>query len=64
MSLQADRHWRKSRLAARIILRARSGRLTPRDRRIGARLKHDPEVTDRLIDQALASLSARKLPHA
>lgn len=55
--------WRKSRLAARIILRVRAGRLTPRDHRIGALLKRDPDVTDRLIEQALTSLGARKNSH-
>jgi len=58
-TMKDDVHWRRSRLAARIILRGRAGKLTPRDRRVGALLKRDPGVTDRLIDQALASLRAR-----
>ena len=57
---KADKCWRKSRLAARLILRARAGTLTARDRQIGAQLKRDPDVTNRLIDQALASLQARR----
>lgn len=48
-----DIYWRKARLAARIILRSRAGRLSARDRRVGALLRHDPGVTDRLIHQAL-----------
>jgi hypothetical protein len=56
-----DIYWRKARLAARIILRSRAGRLTPRDRRIGAWLKTDPGVTDRLIYQAINFLTAPKL---
>jgi len=51
--------WRKARLAARIVLRARAGALTRRDRRLGSLLKSDPDVTNRLIDQALAALQAR-----
>lgn len=58
-SLKFDACWRKSRLAARIILRARAGTLSARERRIGSQLKHDADVTNRLIDQALASLRAR-----
>ena len=53
-----DPSWRKSRIAARILLRKRSGTLSARDIRLAARLYNDPGVTDRLIDQALASLSA------
>lgn len=56
--------WRKSRLAARIILRSRAGRLTARDKRVGALLKRDPGVTNRLLDQALASLHATRKNHA
>jgi hypothetical protein len=55
-----DIYWRKARLAARIILRSRAGRLTPRDRRIGAWLKRDPGVTNRLIHQAINYLTAPK----
>ena len=55
-----DIYWRKARLAARIILRSRAGRLTPRDRRIGAWLKADSGVTDRLIHQAMNFLAAPK----
>ena len=53
-----DIYWRKARLAARIILRSRAGRLSSRDRRVGALLRRDPDVTDRLIYQALNFLTA------
>jgi hypothetical protein len=51
-----DRPWRKSRLAARILMRKADGRMTDRDRRLAQRLSRDPEVTDRLIQQGLYSL--------
>ena len=60
---KADKCWRKSRLAARLILRARAGTLTARDRRVDTHLKRDNYVTNRLIDQALASLQARREKH-
>jgi hypothetical protein len=55
-----DRCWRKSRIAARILLREDQGRLTARDVRIGQMLAKDPGVTNRLIDQALYGFSGRK----
>ncbi|HTG44377.1 MAG TPA: hypothetical protein VK633_07575, partial [Verrucomicrobiae bacterium] len=55
-----DRCWRKSRIAARILLREEQGRLTLRDVRIGRMLAKDPGVTNRLIDQALYGFSGRK----
>ena len=58
-SFKDDICWRKARLAARLILRARAARLSPRDQRLGAQFKRDPDVTERLIEQALASLSAK-----
>lgn len=48
-----DRPWRKSRLAARILLRKAHGRMTVRDRRWARRLSGDSEVSDRLIQQGL-----------
>lgn len=48
-----DRPWRKSRLAARILLRKAAGRMSERDHRIARRLGKDEEVTDRLIQQGL-----------
>ena len=52
--------WRKSRLAARIALRARLGRLSARDRRIARSLVGDQEVASYLVNQAFAGLCARK----
>lgn len=58
MKPKADIYWRKSLLAARILVRSREGRLTARDRRIAKVLGADPGVTDRLLDQAMAVLKA------
>ena len=55
-----DPSWVKSRIAARILLRRHRNTLTARDRRLGRKLSHDPDVSDRLIHQALASISAQK----
>ena len=48
-----DRPWRKSRLAARILLRKAAGHLCERDRRLAKSLSADNEVNDRLIQQGL-----------
>lgn len=59
-----DIYWRKAQLAARIIVRRRAGRLSERDCRLGAWLKRDSGVTNRLIDQALAAHNAtRQVDH-
>jgi hypothetical protein len=50
---KADGAWRKSRLAARLLLRKEAGRLRPREQALARRLGGDPEVTNRLIQQAL-----------
>ncbi|HEX3623940.1 MAG TPA: hypothetical protein VGN23_02355 [Verrucomicrobiae bacterium] len=50
---RADNAWRKSRLAARLLLRREAGPLRPRDRALACRLAGDPEVNNRLIQQAL-----------
>lgn len=55
-----DKCWVKSRIAARILFRGCRGALRPRDRRLARSLADDPAVTDRLIDQALASICAEK----
>jgi hypothetical protein len=55
-----DPSWVKSRIAARILLRRHFNRVTTRDRRLGRRFVNDPGVTDRLVDQALASICAQK----
>ena len=54
-----DTCWRKSRMAARILLREQAGKLTPRDIVLGRKLAADPGVTPRLIDQALYGFSGR-----
>lgn len=63
MKQKPDIYWRKALLAARILIREREGRLTPRDRKWAGVLAKDPGVTDRLIDQALAVWNVRKLKH-
>jgi hypothetical protein len=55
-----DASWVKARIAARILLRQDCGRVAVRDRRLTQRLADDKSVTDRLIDQALASICAQK----
>jgi hypothetical protein len=54
-----DRSWRKSRIAARILLRQEAGRLTTRDIRLAGVLAADRGVTSRLMDQALYAFSGR-----
>ena len=51
--------WRKSRIAARILLRYRRGFVTKRDFALAPLLVKDPSVTNRLIDQGIAQLKAR-----
>jgi hypothetical protein len=49
--------YRKSRIAARLILKARSGRpLSPRQRRLADLLAKDAGVTPRLIQQGINQL--------
>jgi len=55
-----DPYWRKARIAARILLRRANGLLSERDRRLAGLLAEDPGVTNRLVDQAVASITARK----
>ena len=55
-----DTCWRKSRIAARILLREEAGTLTPRDVALGRKLAVDKGVTPRLIDQALYAFSGKK----
>lgn len=55
-----DNCWRKSRLAARILLREQEGRLTARDVRIGRALAQDKEVLPRLIQQAIYAIQGRR----
>jgi hypothetical protein len=59
-----DGLWRKSRLAARILLRKEAGRMRPREQALARRLSADPEVTNRLIQQALYFLGVGPRKHA
>ena len=56
-----DTCWRKSRIAARILLREEQGRLTRRDVALGSVLAADAEVLPRLIDQAIYGIRGKKL---
>jgi hypothetical protein len=56
-----DPWWRKARIAARLLHKREAGQpWTRRDQRLAAQLAADPGVTNRLLDQAWWSLSARK----
>jgi hypothetical protein len=56
-----DTCWRKSRIAARILLREEAGTLTPRDVALGRKLAVDKGVTPRLIDQATNGIRGKKI---
>ena len=58
--MRRDPSWVKARIAARILLRQRTGGVRSRDARLARRFANDPGVTDRLIDQALACLCAER----
>ena len=53
-------YWRKSRIAARLVLRSQKQELSSRDLRLIQWVLEDEGVTDRLIDQAQAYLTAPK----
>ena len=55
-----DTCWRKSRIAARILLREQAGKLTPRDVALGRKLATDFEVLPRLIDQAIHGITGKQ----
>lgn len=61
---KADTAWRKSRLAARLLIRKESRPLRPREQALARRLSQDSEVTDRLIQQALYFLGIGPRKHA
>ena len=61
---KVDRAWRKSRLAARLLLRQEAGRMNQRDKTLARQLSQDPEVTNRLIQQALYYLGLGQRKHA
>jgi hypothetical protein len=60
---RADTAWRKSRLAARLLLRRESRPLRPREHALARRLSGDAEVTNRLIQQALYFLGIGSRKH-
>ena len=59
---KGGRGWRKSRIAARLLFRKARGPLSQKDRNLAQKLSQDPEVENRLIQQALYFLGggARK----
>jgi hypothetical protein len=61
---RVDDAWRKSRLAARLLIRKEAGPLRPREQALARRLSQDPEVTNRLIQQALYFLGIGPRKHA
>jgi hypothetical protein len=59
-----DTAWRKSRVAARLLMRREAaGTLRPRDQALARQLSQDPEVTNRLIQQALYFLGIGSRKH-
>jgi len=50
---RVDGAWRKSRIAARLLIRKESRPLRAREQALARSLGQDPEVTNRLIQQAL-----------
>ena len=62
--VKVDTAWRKSRLAARLLIRKEAGALRPREQALARRLSQDPEVTNRLIQQALYFLGIGPRKHA
>jgi hypothetical protein len=60
---KADTAWRKSRLAARLLLRRETRPLRPREQALARRLGQDAEVTNRLIQQALYFLGIGSRKH-
>lgn len=55
--------WRKSRLAARLLIERSKRPLRPSRKVLAGKLSRDKGVSDRLIKQALTSFYARK-PHS
>jgi hypothetical protein len=52
--------WRHARLAARLLIQDARRPLSPRRKLLAGTLATDPEVTNRLIKQALLSLYAKR----
>ena len=61
---RVDGAWRKSRIAARLLIRKDSRPLRPREQALARRLSQDSEVTNRLIQQALYFLGFGPRKHA
>jgi hypothetical protein len=57
-----DIHWRKSRAAARLLIRASRGPLSPKRAALAHQLGNDSDVLNRLIKQALILFHGRR-PH-
>jgi hypothetical protein len=55
--------WRKSRIAARLLLRQETRPLRPREQSLAVALSRDPEVSNRLIQQALYYLGIGSRKH-
>jgi hypothetical protein len=49
-----DLSWHKARIAARILLKARTRALSPRDKRLAILFAEDSAVENRLIEQGIA----------
>ena len=62
--VRIDSAWRKSRLAARLLIRRESRPLRPREQALARKLSDDPEVSNRLIQQALYFLGIGPRKHA
>ncbi len=58
-----DQAWRKSRMAARLLLRREVRPLRGREQELARQLARDPEVTNRLIQQALYFLGIGPRKH-
>lgn len=60
---RVDTAWRKSCLAARLLIRKETRPLRPREQALARRLGQDDEVTNRLIQQALYFLGVGPRKH-
>lgn len=61
LNRRMDPWWRKARIAARLLLKKEARqKWNARDKRLAGKLADDPGVTNRLIDQAVHSISARR----
>ena len=58
-----DIEWRKSRLAARLLIAKSKRKLSPRRQALAVQLARDKAVSNRLIYQALAGFYAER-PHS